>query len=352
MAKIDEATLVPDATVGTRGVMVGHRPKRGAYVHKWPRKRGKWATPADFYRQQEFGWVARGVASPQPTMLATAINYAKGADQVPRDILMMAAYGMLYELTFLDGTPIEYYRMVAPNAQLILDQVTDTPGAMMYRSPLGWIEIPPGNDADVMAIVNQQPQWLPGFIPTPANAVGPTCRPYFRDSTVYLCPATNTGTVLSGLALTAGVQYLMPIMVPQDRAFTTLAASFSTAVAASNCRLCLANNDPTDGGPTTIIEDSGNISTAVSGLKTHTMSHTLQAGPYWLGVWLSNGLTIRGATAASAHGTLGFALGAGTAFASGYLSRAVAFGTAWSDMTGVTFNVNAGSGVVPMPGIR
>ncbi len=352
MAKIDEASLVPDATVGTRGVMVVHRTRRGAYVHKWPRKRGKWATPGDFYRQQEFGWVARGVASPQPTMLATAINYAKGSDQVPRDILMMAAYGLLYEITFTDGTPVEYYRMVAPNAQLILDQVTDTHGALMYRSPLGWIEIPPSDNGDVLAMLDQVPTWLPGFIPLPGNPVGPQFQPYFRDPDIYLTNAATSGGAHVALAAGGNVQYLVPIMLNKDRTLTSMAFHNSTAVALSNARMAIYNVSDTDGGPTTVIVDTGNISTAATGIKQTAISETLPAGPYFVGLWLSSALTIRALSP-------GFTLAAlGTQFTNipttpcPYISRSAAFGTAWPDFTSTTFNASAGAGNTPLLGVR
>lgn len=32
--------------------------------------------------------------------------------------------------------------MVAPNSQLVLDQVTDIHGSLVYRAPIGWIGIP------------------------------------------------------------------------------------------------------------------------------------------------------------------------------------------------------------------
>lgn len=352
MAKIDEASLTPDATASSRGRVVIHRTKNGAVAQKWPKPRGKWNTPADFYRQQEFGQVARGVASPQPAMLRTAINYARGSDQVARDILMMAAYGTLYEINHLDGTPVEYYRVVAPNAQLILDQVTDTPGAMLYRSPLGWLEIPPGSDGELLGITGQTPQWVPTFVPTPPNPAGPNLRPFFRNTTIYLTNATVGGTSLSTIALVANTQYLLPITLPNDRTVTELAISVSGAIALSSVKLALYLNDPTDGGPSTLIHGSGNIATTTTGLKTEALTEPLVAGQYWIALWPSHAITVRATSQTFTFSQLGYALGAATPHSVPYVSRTEAYANPWPDLSAATFNLNSAATPIPLVGCR
>ena len=216
MAKITEASLVPDATPGRKNGFVVRRTRQGPVAAAWPPKAGKWNTPGDFYRQQEFGLVARMVSNPNPLDLMSAINVSKDSDQVPRDLLMMAAYGTLYDLTFLDGTPIEKYRMVAPNAQLILDQVTDTPGALMYRSPLGWVEIPPGNNSDVLRMNAGVPGWDDGG----GGGGGTTYSPmlgmlaFGSSSTVLHNTVTGTAGILVAGQVVNGIQIWSNTAVP------------------------------------------------------------------------------------------------------------------------------------------
>jgi hypothetical protein len=155
MAKIDEATLVREATTGSDLRVSIRRTLRGTIAAKWPRKRGKWNTPAQFYQQQEFGLASRAASNAEPIALASAYNIAKGSQQVARDLIVMASYGLLYEIKFMDGTVVTRYRDVTTNAQLTLDQVTSNPGDLIYRSTLGWIGIPPSNNSFVLTMHNQ-----------------------------------------------------------------------------------------------------------------------------------------------------------------------------------------------------
>jgi len=352
MAKITEASLVPDATPGRKKSFVVRRTRGGSIAAAWPPKVGKWKSPGAFYQQQEFGLVARQVSNPEPTALASAVNIAKGSDQVPRDLLMMAAYGLLYEITFNDGTPVTYVRMVAANAQLTLDQVTDTPGALMYRSPFGWVEILPGNNGDVLAELNGVPTWLPGFIPTPLNPSGPVRQPYFRDANVYLTNQTVGGAALTTLAMGGNTQTLVPVTLPNDRTITSLAAGVTTFVALSNINLAIYHPDPTDGGPGLLIFESGNISSASNGLKTSNPNTALAAGPYFLGIACSAAITIRATNATFTTSNLGFTLGAAVPAPGPYIARSQAYGAWQADLTGVAFNLSGGAAAVPMLGIR
>lgn len=159
MAKAKDWPLVEGAVARSKGSLNTIRTKFGTYYQAWPKKRGKAKQGYDLYKQAEFGLAAKWAVTPEPIMYQTAIELAKGTDLVPRDYLMRASYGTYYRIFKEDGTEAEYYRMVAPNAQLILDQVTDTVGAMLYRAPIGWIQVPPGNNGQVLAFIDMTPAW-------------------------------------------------------------------------------------------------------------------------------------------------------------------------------------------------
>lgn len=143
--------------VRRRGDYYVSRGPNGLIVKKWPRYRGKGRTPAQVYKEAEFGLAARWASSPDGQFLDQAIAAARGVNNVPRDFLTASAFGTHTRFFFEDGTEWTRYRDVTINAQLVLDQVTDEPGEMMYRSPDGWVGVLAGSAGQYLTIVNGVP---------------------------------------------------------------------------------------------------------------------------------------------------------------------------------------------------
>lgn len=158
MAKVKLANLDPRAFLEVRGSIMLSDTKHGPVVSKWPKKRGKAKTGYDFYRQTEFGAIAKWAANPLDLDLGTAIEMAKGTEQVPRDILMMAMMGLYYVPIGPDGTTYEAARMTT-NAQYILDQVTFDVGDMLWRAEIGWLGLKPGMPGQVLVSDGTRPYW-------------------------------------------------------------------------------------------------------------------------------------------------------------------------------------------------
>lgn len=79
---------------------------------------------------------------------------------VPRDVLQMAAMGVYYEITDEDGNEWKGWRMVQANAQFMLDQVTNVPGSMLYRAPVGWLGLPIGGFGQTLRVgAAGLPEW-------------------------------------------------------------------------------------------------------------------------------------------------------------------------------------------------
>lgn len=181
--------------------------KRGLVFQKWPRKRGKGSTPANFYKETEFGLAASYASNPDPFELVAAIAAAKGVPMVPRDFLTGCCYGTVVSFAFEDGSQWTRYRDVTINAQLVLDQVTDTVGAMMYRSSVGWVEIPPGVNGSFLFYQNLTPTWAPSAPPigtTPTNAMyallNPTTAAAIAVNTIGGIACTlQAGTIINAL---------------------------------------------------------------------------------------------------------------------------------------------------------
>jgi len=136
-----------------RGVVYERATRWGRVVEKWPRRRGKATSGYDLYRQLEFGYVARFIGGASVAEQETARYWTKGTDFVFRDMLMQLAMGKGFIIIDAQGNVWQSWRVTNPNPQLILDLVGNTPGAVLYRSSLGWVIATPGAVGTVLTTV-------------------------------------------------------------------------------------------------------------------------------------------------------------------------------------------------------
>lgn len=89
---------------------------------------------------------------------------AEGTMYLPRDIMMMAMMGTLFEIRLKNGTRLWSQRQVTTQAQALLDTISQTPGAMLVRGATEWIALLPGAVGDVLTTQGPGliPQWQPG----------------------------------------------------------------------------------------------------------------------------------------------------------------------------------------------
>lgn len=175
--KIKGAPSTALGTLRSKGHVVAAAYRDGLVLKKWPKKAGRGKSGYNLYRQIEFGMAANMASQPIGLDLACAIAVTHGTDFVPRDFLMMCIMGVGIELVAKDGQTWESYRLVQPNAQAVLDQVTNVPGSMLYRADVGWLAIVPGHVGQVPTYgPSNTIQWAdPPLGPTgPAGPTGAT----------------------------------------------------------------------------------------------------------------------------------------------------------------------------------
>jgi hypothetical protein len=133
--------------------------KYGLVLQAWPKKRSGKKTPAQFYKETEFALASSWASDPYDVGLAAAIAAAENTTMVPRDFLTAATYGTI--ITFEGDPNVNWvsYRSVTVNAQLTLDQVTDTVGSVMWRAEVGWVGIGPGSNGFVVTSWNGGVEW-------------------------------------------------------------------------------------------------------------------------------------------------------------------------------------------------
>lgn len=128
MAKIKGAPLAPDALPRFRGNIIAYNNQYGTIVAKWPRKRGPPKDWKTYFLSKQFGIAGRYAANSDPLQWETAVFMSTGTVWLPRDILVMAAYGKLYELTGPDG---EIYRQADHSAPAL--EPTPRPPVLQWQ---------------------------------------------------------------------------------------------------------------------------------------------------------------------------------------------------------------------------
>lgn len=352
MVKVTPDPLQPTAVIRSRGNFLEHRASDGSiHVQKWPRKRKRRSTPAQAYKEAEFGRVAQWAAAPEPVALQTAIELCKGTDNVPRDLIMQCSFGTMYDVYLPDGTLAEKYRMVAPNAQLILDQVTDEVNTMLWRSPAGWVALQVGNSGEVLTFTDSGPIWEDNGGAQASHPPTPLTQPYLSDANRYASVVTfGTGSV-SGQAFIANRMCFIPVCLPQSRNLTKIGINVSTLLAGSNIRLGLFADDHPGGGPGTLLADGGNVSSATAGHKDATINYAAKRGLYWLCAWPSGTQAAYALAASWSVGGTGWDMSLTIPTTAVLLTRTQAFGSAFGNETSQTHTVG-GYANTPIIGMR
>lgn len=159
--KIEPDPLVPDALLSTRGVVVVRQTRWGTIASKWPRPGPRGNSAGQRWRRIEFGQIAAASKNVHSLDLQTATEIAKGTNWVPRDLLMMAMMGNLFEVVLQSGETLQGWRFMYSNVQDVLEQLTNVPGCIIVRGPDFWEFIEPGNNGDALQVFDGWPAWAP-----------------------------------------------------------------------------------------------------------------------------------------------------------------------------------------------
>lgn len=130
-----------------------------------------------------------------------------------------------------------------------------------------------------------------------AGGASPGCchpLPLLRSTGLYVSNAMNA-TAGSTTAGAADRLEMVPFIPSKDVTIDELAFEVTTLLAGSNCKVGLYSSNTTTGLPDTLLEGSGDLSCATTGVKTYAITpRTLTAGTlYWLAVHFSSTQTLR-----------------------------------------------------------
>lgn len=128
-----------------RNAFIVHPHADGSFhVQAWPKKRGNNPSAVQAVAQQNFAAIQRYSKSPVPEDNIAARILSEGTMKLPRDLITMAAFGTLIQVTLKDGTVYYPARAVTKEVQVMLDSISNTPGSMLVRSGTEWIGLAPG----------------------------------------------------------------------------------------------------------------------------------------------------------------------------------------------------------------
>jgi hypothetical protein len=162
-------------------------------------------------------------------------------------------------------------------------------------------------------------------------------------------PTLNTGSAYTTNAVTANRIYLTRCLVKERVTISELGARVTAAVASTNIQCALYNSSPTTKLPTTLICNTGNLSSASVAAVSGALAGGNQAvepGAYWFAVCASGAPTLVSAATPpqvsawfDGSTTQTNVLNAGGLF-NGWILLAATFGT-WPDLTSASLSEQA-----------
>ena len=159
MVKINDPRNKSGDTPRVRGAFLTLVRGDTAHVQAWPKKRGKGGSPGKTYQEMKMGFMGRMAANVQGMDVLTATEMTKDTQQVPRDFITWCIQGLGYELVNEDGFIWPARATMTTNPQYVLDDVSNTEGDMLWRSPIGWVGLNRGLTGQMLWQGADGPEW-------------------------------------------------------------------------------------------------------------------------------------------------------------------------------------------------
>lgn len=162
--------------VSRRGVYVIKRWRGNLVMQAWPRKRNK-IHPNQQAGVDAFKRAVKMVRNAPAIDIAEAMDLAANSPFTWRDVLMMAYFGNLYMRVDDQGNTIGPWRYFMSVINDLLNAISDTHGAIIYRNADQWVMLAPGPDGGKLTThdVGANPTWeqpvatggAPSYMPNP-----------------------------------------------------------------------------------------------------------------------------------------------------------------------------------------
>ena len=161
--------------VKLRGLVYIHQHPFGGWVARtWPKKQPQRTMTGNGVTMQQFSLVGASVQRAQTWEVEAAKAQTLNSGYTWKDYYIGTLYGRGVNVDFLDGTIWRSARVLATEVQLLLDSITNQPGALLYRDVTGWLGLYKGTDKQVLTSLDSSvgPVWADP--PEPSGATGAT----------------------------------------------------------------------------------------------------------------------------------------------------------------------------------
>lgn len=151
MAKVSPGRNLPFSTLQYKfyGRLQFAHVKGQLIAKSWPRKRPGKPTQAQQDARDNFLKMVQAVKDSRPEDIIGAMEIARGTAYTWRDVLS----------ALVNGNFVQVPGVQMITTQAALDAITEAVGAILYRSPTGWIGLEPGDDFQVLQLVDGVPKW-------------------------------------------------------------------------------------------------------------------------------------------------------------------------------------------------
>lgn len=270
-------------------------------TRSWP-KAAKTRTMAQQQNNRAFKQAQWLIKNSTGEDLIASYKMADGTTFLARDVRMKAAYGVLFEVHFKDGTVWTSKRLAMNNIQQLLNSITDIPGSMLVRTPDGWQGLSPPSGEQLLGFnpIDGVPEWVTftDDAQTILNQLTPDSGAivYFDGAAWQALAPGLPGQQLTVDPLGDGLLWVTPSAPTQGypagtpptviqvaHGTSAVSASFAAAPTAGNLIVAMtwnsANNAVTSGWAkqleNSIGTDWGNVCTKVAGAGEPTLQQAM-----------------------------------------------------------------------------
>jgi hypothetical protein len=251
-------------------------------VRSWPKGNGG-ETPKRKAVKDEFSRAVAMIKNAADLDVVNAYRVTPGTRFLPRDALMLAAYGKLIEWETTDGVAWMGVRVAQSQIETLLKSISGVEGAILTVVNGDWVALLPGTANYVLTInaATGRPEWLPA-----TGGGGGGITPVFGD------------LALGGpQALSANYISCVPVVAPGSMTINSVGMVFAAASATANWAVGVY--DDSGNLPTNLLSQSAPQTGWAAGPTTQA---ALAAGvpvtagqKLWLAFWTDTAFTANGA---------------------------------------------------------
>ena len=194
-------------------------------------------------------------------------------------------YSLNVDPSQVDHAALDNLTVGNPHSQYMLGTILSANGDILTRVAGSPAALAAGSNGQVLTMVTGAPAWeFPASSTAPPFTLPPVSQQW------YTAPSQDNN--ISTMTVATNTLYFTPVWVPQTTTYDRIAVEI-TASAAGNVHLGIYGPFTGSFASLALVVDSGAVSTGTTGVKTATISQSLQPGWYFIASLFSNANVVR-----------------------------------------------------------